>query len=202
MSLKKRLAALAMAGVMALTLTACSPKEMLSNAILTTATVLGFRDADAGDEDEAPEKKAEAGGSITFPDGMETTGRFVNEVHGDTLYISFNGIANRSTDYFVAGGDSVTVTAYATTDSATINEFKAAIWELSEDRTQTSYVQGTTVYFATGGECSTATISGLTPGKMYKVYISYDSGSYYITGAMTVTGVGSEEMTTVENEDA
>lgn len=202
MSLKKRLAALAMAGVMALTLTACSPKEMLSNAILTTATVLGFRDADAGDEDEAPEKKAEAGGSITFPDGMETTGRFVNEVHGDTLYIAFNGIANRSTDYFVAGGDSVTVTAYATTDSATINEFKAAIWELSEDRTQTSYVQGTTVYFATGGECSTATISGLTPGKMYKVYISYDSSSYYITGAMTVTGVGSEEMTTVENEDA
>ncbi|MBM6717212.1 hypothetical protein H6B15_11180 [Gemmiger formicilis] len=202
MSLKKRLAALAMAGVMALTLTACSPKEMLSNAILTTATVLGFRDADAGDEDEAPEKKAEAGGSITFPDGMETTGRFVNEVHGDTLYIAFNGIANRSTDYFVAGGDSVTVTAYATTDSATINEFKAAIWELSDDRTQTSYVQGTTVYFATGGECSTATISGLTPGKMYKVYISYDSSSYYITGAMTVTGVGSEEMTTVENEDA
>ena len=202
MSLKKRLAALAMAGVMALTLTACSPKEMLSNAILTTATVLGFRDADAGDEDEAPEKKAEAGGSITFPDGMETTGRFVNEVHGDTLYIAFNGIQNRSTDYFVAGGDSVTVTGYATTDSATINEFKAAIWELSDDRTQTSYVQGTTVYFATGGECSTATISGLTPGKMYKVYISYDSSSYYITGAMTVTGVGSEEMTTVENEDA
>lgn len=202
MSLKKRLAALAMAGVMALTLTACSPKEMLSNAILTTATVLGFRDADAGDEDEASEKKAEAGGSITFPDGMETTGRFVNEVHGDTLYIAFNGIQNRSTDYFVAGGDSVTVTAYATTDSATINEFKAAIWELSDDRTQTSYVQGTTVYFATGGECSTATISGLTPGKMYKVYISYDSSSYYITGAMTVTGVGSEEMTTVENEDA
>ena len=202
MSLKKRLGALALVGVMALTLTACSPKEMLSNAILTTATVLGFRDADAGDEDEAPEKKAEAGGSITFPDGMETTGRFVNEVHGDTLYIAFNGIANRSTDYFVAGGDSVTVTAYATTDSATINEFKAAIWELSDDRTQTSYVQGTTVYFATGGECSTATISGLTPGKMYKVYISYDSSSYYITGAMTVTGVGSEEMTTVENEDA
>ena len=126
----------------------------------------------------------------------------MNEVHGDTLYIAFNGIQNRSTDYFVAGGDSVTVTAYATTDSATINEFKAAIWELSDDRTQTSYVQGTTVYFATGGECSTATISGLTPGKMYKVYISYDSSSYYITGAMTVTGVGSEEMTTVENEDA
>ena len=202
MSLKKRLGALALVGVMALTLTACSPKEMLSNVILKTATVLGFRDADAGDEDEAPEKKAEAGGSVTFPEGMDTTSRFVNEVHGDTLYIAFNGIANRSTDYFVAGGDSVTITGYATTDSATINEFKAAIWELSDDRTQTSYVQGTTVYFATGGECSTATISGLTPGKMYKVYISYDSSSYYITGGMTVTGVGSEEMTTVENDES
>ncbi len=202
MSLKKRLGALALAGVMALTLSACSPKEMLSNAILTTATVLGFRDADAGEEDEAPEKKAEAGGSITFPEGMETTGRFVNEVHGDTLYIAFNGVQNRSTDYFVAGGDSVTITGYATTDSATINEFKAAIWELSDDRTQTSYVQDTTVYFATGGDCSTATISGLTPGKMYKVYVSYDSSSYYITGGMTVTGVGSEEMTTVDNDNS
>ncbi len=202
MSLKKRLGALALVGVMALTLTACSPKEMLSNAILSTATLLGFRDADAGDEDEAPEKVAETGGSVTFPEGMDTTSRFVNEVHGDTLYIAFNGIANRSTDYFVAGGDSVTITGYATTDSATINEFKAAIWELSDDRTQTSYVQDTTVYFATGGECSTATISGLTPGKMYKVYISYDSGSYYITGGMTVTGVGSEEMTTVDNDES
>ena len=202
MSLKKRLGALALVGVMALTLTACSPKEMLSNVILKTATVLGFRDADAGDEDEAPEKKAEAGGSVTFPEGMDTTSRFVNEVHGDTLYIAFNGIANRSTDYFVAGGDSVTITGYATTDSATINEFKAAIWELSDDRTQTSYVKDTTVYFATGGDCSTATISGLTPGKMYKVYISYDSSSYYITGGMTVTGVGSEEMTTVENDES
>ena len=201
MSLKKRLAALAMAGIMALALTACSPKEMLSNMILSTATLLGFRSADDGDEDEAPEKVAESGGSVTFPEGMDTTGRFVNEVHGDTLYIAFNGVQNRSTDYFVAGSDSVTITGYATTDSATINEFKAAIWELSDDRTQTSYVQETTIYFPTGGECSTATVSGLTPGKMYKVYVSYDSSSYYITGGMTVTGIGSEEMTTVETDE-
>ena len=110
MSLKKRLAALAMAGIMALTLTACSPKEMLSNMILSTATLLGFRSADDGDEDEAPEKVAESGGSVTFPEGMDTTGRFVNEVHGDTLYIAFNGVQNRSTDYFVAGSGSATTT--------------------------------------------------------------------------------------------
>lgn len=200
MSLKKRLGALALAVVMALTLTACSPRDILSNMILTTVDLLGLRSV-SDDEDVSTRLEATAGGSITYPEGMETTGRFVNEVHGDTLYIAFNGIQNRSTDYFVAGSESVTLTGFATTDSPSLHTFKAAIWELSEDRTQTSYVPGTTVYFATGGDCSTATVSGLTPGKMYKVYVSYDSYSYYITGGLTMTGIGSEEMTTVETDE-
>ncbi len=100
---------------------------------------------------------------------MDTQSRFPTMVSGDTLYIAFNGISNRSTDYFVAASDTVTLTAYATTESATILEFKAALWELSDDQTKTSYLQGSTVYFPTGGECSTYTVSGLTPGKMYKV---------------------------------
>ena len=129
---------------------------------------------------------------------MDTQSRFPNEVYGDTLYIAFNGISNRSTDYFVAAGDSVTITAYGTTESATILQFKAALWELSDDQTRTSYVPGSTVYFETGGDCSTYTVSGLTPGKMYKVTVSYDSGMYYVTGGMTVTGIGSEELTTID----
>ena len=60
---------------------------------------------------------------------------------------------NRSSDYFVAASDSVTITAYATTESPSINEFKTAIWELSDDQTKTSYVEGTTVYYKTGGDC-------------------------------------------------
>ena len=36
---------------------------------------------------------------------------------------------------------------------------------------------------------------------MYKVYVSYDSYSYYITGGLTMTGIGSEEMTTVETDE-
>lgn len=204
MKLAKRIGVLALTAVLALSLTACSPKDMLGNMILGAANLLGLRD-DGGEEDEAEETVATPGGSIAFPEGMDTQSRFPTMVSGDTLYIAFNGISNRSTDYFVAAGDSVTLTAYATTESATILEFKAALWELSDDQTQTSYVQGSTVYFPTGGDCSTYTVSGLTPGKMYKVTVSYDSSSYYITGGMSVTGVGSEELTSLsgeENEDA
>src|SRR5699024_11723653 len=74
---------------------------------------------------------------VCSSDLMDTQSRFPNEVYGDTLYIAFNGISNRSTDYFVAAGDSVTITAYGTTESATILQFKAALWELSDDQTRT-----------------------------------------------------------------
>lgn len=201
MKLRTRLAALALAVVMALSLTACSPRDLLSDLIIGAVDLLGLRSDTSNDEDEAEHFEATPGGSVTFPEGMDTNSRFPNEVHGDTLYIAFNGIQNRSSDYFVAGSDSVTITAYATTESPSLNEFKTAIWALSDDQTQTSYVEGTTVYFATGGECQTATVSGLTPGKMYKIYVSYDSYSYYITGGLTVTGIGSEELTSIEGSN-
>ena len=199
MKLTKRIGVAALALVLALSLTACSPKDMLGNMILGVADLFGLR-SESSNDDEAEETVATPGGSISFPEGMDTQSRFPNEVYGDTLYIAFNGISNRSTDYFVAASDTVTLTAYATTESATILEFKAALWELSDDQTKTSYLQGSTVYFPTGGECSTYTVSGLTPGKMYKVTVSYDSVSYYITGGMTVTGVGSEQLTSLSDD--
>ena len=199
MKLTKRIGVAALALVLALSLTACSPKDMLGNMILGVADLFGLR-SESSNDDEAEETVATPGGSISFPEGMDTQGRFPTMVSGDTLYIAFNGISNRSTDYFVAASDTVTLTAYATTESATILEFKAALWELSDDQTKTSYLQGSTVYFPTGGECSTYTVSGLTPGKMYKVTVSYDSVSYYITGGMTVTGVGSEQLTSLSDD--
>ena len=199
MKLTKRIGVAALALVLALSLTACSPKDMLGNMILGAADLFGLRNESSND-DEAEETVATPGGSISFPEGMDTQSRFPTMVSGDTLYIAFNGISNRSTDYFVAASDTVTLTAYATTESATILEFKAALWELSDDQTKTSYLQGSTVYFPTGGECSTYTVSGLTPGKMYKVTVSYDSVSYYITGGMTVTGVGSEQLTSLSDD--
>ena len=199
MKLTKRIGVAALALVLALSLTACSPKDMLGNMILGVADLFGLR-SESSNDDEAEETVATPGGSISFPEGMDSQSRFPTMVSGDTLYIAFNGISNRSTDYFVAASDTVTLTAYATTESATILEFKAALWELSDDQTKTSYLQGSTVYFPTGGECSTYTVSGLTPGKMYKVTVSYDSVSYYITGGMTVTGVGSEQLTSLSDD--
>ena len=171
-------------------LTACSPKEVLKSAILKTTTALGLRQ-ETSDEDEVDET-------------MDTTAsKLVSEVDGDTLYVAFNGIQNRSTDYFVAGSDSLSITGYATTESTNENfqTFKIALWELSDDKTSTSYVIGSTVYYTTDGTCYQYNVSGLTPGRQYKVYISYDSTRYYITGGLKVQGLGSEELTTIENEN-
>lgn len=196
----KKLLALVLALAMALTMTACSPKEMAVNAILKLATVLGFREEGGSDEEETTDIYAPEGGSISFPEGMDTSSRFTTQISDGTLYVSFNGIQsrqNRNTPYFVAAGDSVTITSYAETESTGLLEYKAALWGLNDDQSTTSYVLDSTVYFTTGGACYTQTISGLTPGRRYKVNISYDSSKYYITGGMAITGIGSDELTDV-----
>lgn len=196
--------ALALALCLALSLSACSPKETMKNLIVKTVTALGFIEEGSGEEEESTDVMAAAGGEVSFPEGMDTTsGKLVTQVDGDTLYVAFNGIANRNTEYFVAGSDTITVTGYATTESTNENyqTFKVAVWELSEDKTTTSYVIGSTVYYTTDGTCYTQTISGLTPGKQYKVNISYDSSIYYVTGGLKIQGLGSETLTTIEGEE-
>ena len=196
--------ALGLALCLALSLSACSPKETAKNLVVKMVTALGFIEPSSGEEEEATEVMAQSGGEVTYPEGMDTTsGKLVTQAAGDTLYVAFNGIANRSTEYFVAGGSSLTVTGYATTESTNENyqTFKVAVWELSEDKTTTSYVIGSTVYYTTDGSCYTATIDGLTPGKQYKVNISYDSSIYYVTGGLKIQGLGSEELTTIEGDE-
>ncbi len=196
--------ALALALCLALSLSACSPKQALKDAVVKAVTVLGFRDESASDEEEATKVMATSGGEVTFPEGFDSTsGKLVTQAAGDTLYVAFNGIQNRSTEYFVAASDSLTVTGYATTESTSENYqvFKVAVWQLSDDKATTSYVQGSTVYYTTDGTCYTYTITGLTPGKQYKVNISYDSSKFYVTGGLKIQGLGSEELTTIEGEE-
>ena len=196
--------ALALALCLALSLSACSPKQALKDAVVKAVTVLGFRDESAADEEEATKVMATSGGEVTFPEGFDSTsGKLVTQAAGDTLYVAFNGIQNRSTEYFVPAGDSITVTGYATTESTSENYqvFKVAVWQLSDDQATTSYVMGSTVYYTTDGTCYTYTITGLTPGKQYKVNISYDSSKFYVTGGLKIQGLGSEELTTIEGEE-
>ena len=199
MKLTRKLAALAMAVLLAVSLTACSPKQVAQDMVVHLVHKLGL--VEESDEDDTDTTtKAPAGGSVEFPAEMDTTAaRVVTYPVENTLYVSFNGIANRSTEYFVAGGDSMTVTGYATTEAS--NEkymyFKIAFWELSDDKTMTSYVPDSTIYYCADGADYQYNVTGLTAGKQYKITISYDNGNkYYVTGGLKVEGLGSTELNT------
>lgn len=204
MKRKQLFAAVAMAVCLCFALTACSPKETLKTVIIKTCTLLGFVEEDSSEEEDT-RVYAEDGGTVTFPEGMDTTeSRFVNYVEGDTLFVAFSRINLSylgSTDFFVAGSDSVTVTSYATTEATRENYmyYKVAVWELADDRSTVSYIPDSTVYFRADGDCRTKTISGLTPGKQYKITLSYDASSVYVTGGFTVSGLGSSDLEVVDN---
>ena len=60
MKLAKRAAALVLAAVLALSLTACSPKEAASNLILKTADLLGLREEGSVRSSSSPRSWARA----------------------------------------------------------------------------------------------------------------------------------------------
>lgn len=203
MKLTRKLAALTMAVLLAFTLTACSPKQVAQDMVVNLVHKLGLVE-ESDDEDTDTTTKAPAGGSVDFPAEMEyDSARVVTYPVDSTLYVAFNGIANRSTEYFIAGGDSMTVTGYATTEasSETYMYFKIAFWELSDDKTMTSYVPNSTIYYRADGDAYQYNITGLTAGKQYKITISYDNGNkYYVTGGLKVEGLGSTELNTYGDE--
>lgn len=183
----KKLLSLVLCGVLVFSLTGCSVVKSLL---------------------DSPEKEsvtndvyAEKGGSITLPEGMDTSRRFNTCMDGDTMYIDFNRVMTRNTGYFYTAGDTITITGYATTESPGLKEYKAGLWELTNDG-MAQYVNGCTLYFTTGGDCYTGTFSGLDPNVRYKITLSYDSGTYYITGAMKVEGLSVGEEVTDEDETA
>ena len=179
------------------------PKAWAQDTVVKLVKAMGLVE-ESEDDDTDTTTKAAAGGSVEFPEGMDTSAaRVVTYPQDNTLYVSFNSIANRSTEYFVAGGDSMTVTGCATTEASSEKYmyFKIAFWELSDDKTSTSYVQGSTIYYCADGSAYQYNVTGLTPGKQYKITISYDNGNkYYVTGGLKVEGLGSEELNTYGEE--
>lgn len=204
MKLHHRVLALGMAVVMALALTACSPKEIAQNMVIGMVRALGFTTAD-GEEDEATETMATQGGSITFPEGFSTEDRTNTLLEDGTLYISFNNLRTYNTDYFTAASDTLTVTSYGSTDATktSYNSYKVALWELSDDGTKTSYIPGSTIYFnvSTDETCYTYDITGLTAGKKYKATITFDSTVAYVTGGMTITGLTDDALVQTETDE-
>ena len=100
MKLAKRAAALVLAAVLALSLTACSPKEAASNLILKTADLLGLRE-EGSDDDEADEIVAQPGGEVNFPDGLQDT-----SVHWNLLHAGPAGLLFSKSDCLLLPGGS------------------------------------------------------------------------------------------------
>ncbi len=202
MKLHHRVLALGMAAVMALALTACSPKKVAQDMVIGMVRALGFTTADE-EEDEATETMATEGGSITYPEGFDASG--TNALLQDgTLYLSFKDMQYYSTDFFTPAGDTVTVTSYGSIDATTsYTAYKVALWELSEDGTTTSYVAGSTIYFTISSDetCYTYDIGGLTPGKKYKARVSFDSTVARVTGGMTISGLTDDALVQTEDDD-
>ena len=202
MKLHHRVLALGLAAVMALALTACSPKKVAQDMVIGMVQALGFTTADE-EEDEATETMATEGGSITYPEGFDASG--TNALLQDgTLYLSFKDMQYYSTDFFTPAGDTVTVTSYGSIDATTsYTAYKVALWELSEDGTTTSYVAGSTIYFTISSDetCYTYDIGGLTPGKKYKARVSFDSTVARVTGGMTISGLTDDALVQTEDDD-
>ena len=66
MKLTRKLAALAMAVLLAVSLTACSPKEWAQNVVVNLVHKLGLVE-ESDEEDTDTTTKAPAGGSVEFP---------------------------------------------------------------------------------------------------------------------------------------
>ena len=72
MKLSRKLAALAMAVLLAVSLTACSPKQVAQDMVVHLVHKLGL--VEESDEDNTDTTtKAPAGGSVEFPAEMDTT---------------------------------------------------------------------------------------------------------------------------------
>ena len=147
----------------------------------------------APEEDDTPQIEAVEGGSISWPEGLDTSLRFTTGTNedGTVLYAVFNNVQNRFTGYFTPGSDTITMTSYATTESPSINTYQLTLWK--EGYGGREYQDGYTAVYSTSGECQTAQFTGLEPGVRYKIGISFLSGVYYISGGLMVEGLTSAE---------
>lgn len=141
-------------------------------------------------EDEPVEEKnwAQAGGALTYPEGMDTTARFSSLEQDGTLYLSFNGIQNRTSGFFTAQGDSISIVTTGVTESEKRKEYRITLWQETDQGRR--YVTGGTLYVTADNTLYSGSFSGLTAGARYKVGIAYDGGSAYMSGGVAIGGVG------------
>ena len=162
---------------------------------LSLAACSSSSGGDGEDVAEDDQIKAEAGGSVSLPEGFtvpEEAGRIATQASGDTLYGAFTLTNYNTTGYFVQNG-SVTVTVQASlwTDGVDTQwtDGYFALWKQGSGETQ--YVG--TVHFVADDTPQSYTFSGLEAGASYRLSFGYsDVPRYKLSGKFSVSGITGE----------
>ena len=179
MKMKKRIAALLLAAVLAVSLTGC--KDALKSIVhKATGT------SDEVQEEDTTRWAEQTSEPLIIQGIADASAKFATATADGCLYAVFNGIWSRQTSYFTVPGGTLNIMACGTAEGT--QKFKVALWKKVDGGAE--YVPESTYYVKTDGTDYRCTVSGLDPAAQYRVTISYDSSRYYLYGLLKVEGVG------------
>ena len=178
MKMKKRIAALLLAAVLAVSLTGC--KDALKSIVhKATGT------SDEVQEEDTTRWAEQTGDPLIIQGIADASAKFATATADGCLYAVFNGIWSRQTSYFTVPGGTLNIMACGTAEGT--QKFKVALWKKVDGGAE--YVPESTYYVKTDGTDYRCTVSGLDPAAQYRVTISYDSSRYYLYGLLKAEGV-------------
>ena len=179
MKMKKRIAALLLAAVLAVSLTGC--KDALKSIVhKATGT------SDEVQEEDTTRWAEQTSEPLIIQGIADASAKFATATADGCLYAVFNGIWSRQTSYFTVPSGTLNIMACGTAEGT--QKFKVALWKKVDGGAE--YVPESTYYVKTDGTDYTCTISGLDPVGIYRMTISYDSSRYYLYGLLKLEGVG------------
>ena len=178
MKMKKRIAALLLAAVLAVSLTGC--KDALKSIVhKATGT------SDEVQEEDTTRWAEQTSEPLIIQGIADASAKFATATADGCLYAVFNGIWSRQTSYFTVPSGTLNIMACGTAEGT--QKFKVALWKKVDGGAE--YVPESTYYVKTDGTDYRCTVSGLDPAAQYRVTISYDSSRYYLYGLLKAEGV-------------
>ena len=178
MKMKKRIAALLLAAVLAVSLAGC--KDALKSIVhKATGT------SDEVQEEDTTRWAEQTSEPLIIQGIADASAKFATATADGCLYAVFNGIWSRQTSYFTVPSGTLNIMACGTAEGT--QKFKVALWKKVDGGAE--YVPESTYYVKTDGTDYRCTVSGLDPAAQYRVTISYDSSRYYLYGLLKAEGV-------------
>ena len=178
MKMKKRIAALLLAAVLAVSLTGC--KDALKSIVhKATGT------SDEVQEEDTTRWAEQTSEPLIIQGIADASAKFATATADGCLYAVFNGIWSRQTSYFTVPSGTLNIMARGTAEGT--QKFKVALWKKVDGGAE--YVPESTYYVKTDGTDYRCTVSGLDPAAQYRVTISYDSSRYYLYGLLKAEGI-------------